>query len=230
MGNRGLPKWGEPSTRDASAYAGIGGTTMRALDMGCVIALFVACTVDDGDNDPFGSGTVSPTTTTINPTTTVDPSTGESSGSTGGSTGDDDSTGPVTTTMTSGSTGVDSLDSSGGGSSEDTNDPTGNGMQPMDGMYSHCLTAEECDVSPVLCITIQDADMNNIDGFCSETGCANPAVDCAAAPGGTAVPRCMPATVNGMAMQACALDCSNAMTCPPPMQCYNLNGVGEICG
>lgn len=199
--------------------------------MGSVITLLVACTVDNNDSDPFGSGTAPYPTTTMT-TTTVDPTTGESSGSsTGDSTGEDsESSGAVSTTMTSTTGGMDTLDTSGGGSSEDTNDPTGNGMQPMDGMYSPCLTAEECGFDPILCITIQDADMNDIDGFCSETGCGNPAVDCAASPGGTAVPRCMPTTVNGMAMQACALDCSNGMTCPPPMMCYNLGGVGEICG
>lgn len=196
-----------------------------------VIALLLACTVDNDNGDPFASGTTPYPTTTVT-TTTMDPTTGSSGSGTGESTGsDDESTGAVTTTtMTSDSTGMDSLDSSSDGSSEDTNDPTGNGMQPMDGMYSPCLTPEECGFNPILCITIQDADMNDIDGFCSETGCANPAVDCAASPGGTAVPRCMPATVDGMALQACALDCSNGMTCPPPMMCYNLNGVGEICG
>jgi hypothetical protein len=195
-----------------------------------VIAPLVACTVDNDNGDPFGSGTAP--TTTINPTTTVNPSTGESSGSTTGesSGGDDESsTGGVSTTMTD-TTGMTSLDDTGLGSSEDTNDPTGNGMQPMDGMYAPCLTAQECGVVPALCITIQDADMNDIDGFCSEIECVNPAVDCDASPGGTAVPRCMPATVNDMAEQACALDCSNGLTCPPPMTCYDLNGVGEICG
>lgn len=203
----------------------------RAQTQWFVIAPLLACTVDNDNGDPFGSGTA-PSTTVFPMTTTVDPTTSESSGSSTSesSGGDDDesSTGGVSTTMMT-TTGMTSLDDTGPGSSEDTNDPTGNGMQPADGMYSDCLDAEPCGFNPNLCITIQDADMMNIDGFCSTTGCANPAMDCDPSPGGTAVPICMPTTVNNMMLQACALSCAGGMTCPLPMMCYNLNGIGEIC-
>jgi hypothetical protein len=186
---------------------------MQTAGLGLVI---VACTVDGTNDDPFGAGTVPAPTTTI--TTTIDPSTSDGSSSTSG--------GDETTTTTTAATTMPASDSSGP-------DPVGTsdgGMQPQDGMYSPCLTPQECGMTPILCITILDAMMNPSDGFCSETGCANPAVDCAASPGGTAIPRCMPVTVNQMALQACALDCSGGKVCPAPMQCYDLDGVGMVCG
>jgi hypothetical protein len=188
------------------------------------IALAGACTVDGTDDDPFGAATVPSPTTTV--TTTIGMATGEdSTGSTGtGETGNAESS----TTDVPASTGPDPVGTSDGGSTGGGDG--GNGMQPADGMYSPCLTADDCGFNPILCITIQDAMMNPTDGFCSETGCANPAVDCDPSPGGTATPRCMPVTVNGMALQACALDCSAGLVCPAPMQCYDLDGVGMICG
>lgn len=190
---------------------------------------FTACSVDNSNDDPFGAPTASVTSPSTTITTTVDPSTTEGSGSSESSGSDGTSTtdGPATTTP-SDSSGPDPVGTSDDGGS--TDDGGGNGMQPQDGMYSPCLTAQECGMTPILCITILDAMMNPTDGFCSETGCANPAVDCNPSPGGTATPRCMPVTVNDMPSAACALDCSNGLVCPPPMQCYELNGVGSICG
>lgn len=197
---------------------------MNRLQTAGLGLVFVACTVDGTDDDPFGAGTVPAPTTTV--TTTIDPTT---SGGSSSSSGDDTTTTTSTSTTApgTGDTGPDPAGSSGGGS---TDDGGGNGMQPEDGMYSPCLTAQECGMTPILCITILDAMMNPSDGFCSETGCANAAVDCAPSPGGTAVPRCMPVTVNQMAQQACALDCSGGKVCPAPMQCYDLDGVGMVCG
>lgn len=197
---------------------------MNRLQTAGLGLVLVACTVDGTDDDPFGAGTVPAPTTTV--TTTIDPST---SGGSSSSSGDDTTTTTSTSTTAPGTddTGPDPAGSSGGGS---TDDGGGNGMQPQDGMYSPCLTAQECGMTPILCITILDAMMNPSDGFCSETGCANPAVDCDPTPGGTAVPRCMPVTVNQMALQACALDCSGGKVCPAPMQCYDLDGVGMVCG
>lgn len=204
---------------------------MHARTSWLLVGMLGACTVDNGDNDPFGSGTLPPTTTMAMTTTTAATSedTGGESESTGGQ--DDETTGSLTTTtMTTGvdTTGVDSLDTSGGPVSTDDGGP--DGMQPQDGMYSHCLTAEECGNIPILCITIgADPDMPT-DGFCSEIECVNAAVDCAPSPGGTATPFCMPANVNNMDEQACALDCSAGKVCPMPMMCYNLTDIGMVCG
>lgn len=192
------------------------------------IVLLCACTVDGNDNDPFGSGTVPGPTTTIAMTTTA--ATGEESGSESGSTGGEETTGSMTTSTTTGaeSTGVDPVGTSGDAASSDDGGP--DGMQPQDGMYSHCLTAEECGNLPILCITIgADPDMPT-DGFCSEIDCVNAAIDCLPSPGGTATPICMPSTVNNMAEQVCALDCSAGKVCPMPMMCYNLTDIGMVCG
>jgi hypothetical protein len=196
---------------------------MQTAGLGLVIV--ACCTVDGTNDDPFGAGTVPAPTTTI--TTTIDPSTSDGSSSTSGGDETTTTTTAATTMPASDSSGPDPVGTSDGGSTDGGGD---DGMQPQDGMYSPCLTPQECGMTPILCITILDAMMNPSDGFCSETGCANPAVDCAASPGGTAIPRCMPVTVNQMALQACALDCSGGKVCPAPMQCYDLDGVGMVCG
>jgi len=148
--------------------------------------------------------------------------TGDSSSETGGTTGEATS-----------STGGD--DSGTGGTTAATLDPTGGSSggvdptdgQPADGMYSPCLQAAEC--APLsLCIQSVDADMNPIDGFCSATGCSNPAMDCDPAPGGTATPVCVPITVNAMAQMACALNCQG-LVCPTGMMCLNFTDLGMIC-
>lgn len=200
--------------------------TRLARPLVAAIAI-AACTVDQGNSDPFGSGTA-PVTVTLSTTTIPDPETSsEGTTSSGeGSPSDDTTTSGASDPTDATTSGVDASDTTaattddGGG---------GNGMQPADGMYSPCLTPEECGFVPILCITIGDADAPT-DGFCSEIACVTPAVDCAATPGGTAIPRCIPVTVNDMADQACALDCSAGKTCPVPMQCYDLDGIGEICG
>ncbi len=188
------------------------------------------CTVDDNSN-PFGAGTAPAPTTTIAMTTMA---TGDSSSD--GTVGTDESETTAsslsasTSTTTGETTGIDPSGTAGDAASSDGGTDGGNGMQPNDGMYSHCLTPEECGFSPVLCITIQDAMMNPTDGFCSETGCLNAAMDCDPSPGGTATSICMPTTIDGMMAQACALDCSAGKICPVPMQCYNLTDVGMVCG
>ncbi len=184
-----------------------------------------ACSSDGGNDNPFGVGTSATATATA--TATGSSGGGSSSGS-GDGTGSDGSTGSPTTG--SPSTGPDPSttaadDSTGAG---DTIDPSA-GVQPMDGMYSPCTTGMECGNTPILCITINDADGNPTDGFCSQTPCANPAVDCLPSPGGTAVPTCMPVTVDGAASMACALDCAGGATCPTGMTCYSLE-VGSVCG
>lgn len=194
--------------------------------MGLAVVLVTACTTIDGGNDnPFASAG--------NPVTSSTPATegGEATGATGDgssgsgstSTGDPGSTGAVDSSsggppLTTGVT-ADGTSSEGGG---------GNGMQPADGMYSACEIPEDCGFVPELCITIGDA-MNPVGGFCSQTGCANPAVDCDPSPGGTAVPICVPVEVDGAADSACALQCMGGLTCPVPMQCVNVTGFGEIC-
>lgn len=68
--------------------------------------------------------------------------------------------------------------------------------------------------------------MNPTDGFCSKTGCANPAVDCPS-PGRTATPTCVPVDVEGP-QQACALSRAAGM-CPVGMACVEITDTGQIC-
>ncbi len=192
------------------------------------VSALVACGSDGTNNSPFGVGTSASATATATATATAG-STGEGTGSSSGSDTEDasstsgvGSTSVAPTTADPGSTSMGST-----GVAEVTGDPTA-GMQPADGLYSHCLSGAECDPIPALCITIQDMDDNPMDGFCSITPCVNPAVDCVPTPGGTALPACMPVTLDGMATNACALDCSGGMTCPTGMTCYTLE-FGMIC-
>lgn len=182
-----------------------------------------ACTtVGPDDDNPFGSAP--PMTSTPPGTDTGDAtgagSTGGGSASTGdvppGTTGLDSSGGTPLTTGVS----AESSSSDGGG---------GNGMQPNDGMWSACAIPEDCGFAPTLCITINDAMGMLLAGFCSETGCANAAVDCDPSPVPTVTPVCVPVDVDGMADMACALQCTGGAACPVPMQCLSVMGLGEIC-
>jgi hypothetical protein len=195
-------------------------------------ALALACSSDGDNNSPFGVAT-SPGTTATATASASGGSTGEGTGSSSGgdtdagesSTGGAGSTSGDPTTAETTDLGTSSAGTTMSG--EETGDvPTG--MQPVDGLYSHCLTGRECDPIPALCITINDMNDTPIDGFCSITPCTNAAVDCVPTPGGTALPACMPVTLDGTPTNACALDCSGGATCPAGMTCQNLT-VGMIC-
>lgn len=197
--------------------------------MAPVCALLLGCTIEQ-DSNPFGAATVSPSTTVGVSTTVADDGDGsegsESSGSSSDGGAGSTTSGDASTTAVGSSDGGGEASSDGGSGG----DPSGgNGTQPDDGMYSPCSTPQECGFTPILCITIQDMMGTPQDGFCSQTGCVSPAVDCAASPGGTATPTCVPVTIDGAPEQACALDCSGGKTCPPPMSCYDVMGLGMIC-
>jgi hypothetical protein len=201
---------------------------MRAISIfGPVLAvtsftLGSACTVvDPNDDNPFGSA---PPMTSPPPETDTGDATetgGSGTGGSGSSTGPALTTAPLDSSSSSGpplTTGMsmESSSSSDGGG--------GNGMQPNTGMWMPCVDPRDCDYSPALCITIGD-----LGGFCSDVGCMNPAADCAASPNGIAVPVCVPVTVNMMADTACALQCTGGLACPAPMECVNVEVIGEIC-
>lgn len=190
--------------------------------LGFVLALgaCVACTVsNDGSGFTSAGSSVSVSVGTTVPTDESD--SGGSSSGTGGSTDEGTSTGGDETAGSGSTTAATSETGTTGAV-----DPTDG--QPADGMYSMCLQGMDCGNMPNLCIQSVDADMNPIDGFCSTTGCSNPAMDCDPAPGGTAVPVCVPITVNAMAQMACALNCQG-LVCPTGMMCVNFTDLGMIC-
>jgi len=191
----------------------------RPLCSALVLAL-AACTVSNDDDDGFTS---TPTSVTVASTVPDDDSGGSSTATGDGSTASDGSTGDSTggdTSSTSATTVDPTLD---GSSSGGPIDPTDG--QPADGMWSMCTVAMDCGNLPILCIT--NADMT--DGFCSTTGCTNAAVDCDPAPGGTAVPACVPITVNDVDEMACALNCAGGLLCPAGMVCMNFADLGMVC-
>ncbi|MBX7084406.1 MAG: hypothetical protein K1X88_34690 [Nannocystaceae bacterium] len=193
------------------------------------LAALVSCTVDQPD-DPFGVASAAQTSVGLSTTVTAGGDDGSSSGSSGSGSGS--SEGGASSSSDGGAAGSSGeVGSSGGAVESSGGDPSGggNGMQPADGMYSPCTTAQECGFTPILCITIVDMMGNPVDGFCSETGCQNPAVDCDPTPGGTATPICVPVSLDGMDEQACALDCSGGKVCPQPMSCNNVMGLGMVC-
>ena len=219
------------------------------IPLGCCLA----CSSGD-TNNPFGLGTQgSPTPATASASGSEggsDSSSGVTSmdAADGGGGGDQTSTpdpsdtndsttggGDATTDPTADDTtgpGITSAgDSTTSGAGDDAADDggMGGGMQPADGMYSPCVVPRDCGFAPELCITITDADDMLLDGFCSETTCTNPAVDCDPSPGGTAPPICIDVTVDGATDSACVLDCTGGATCPTGMTCYALTGI-SICG
>ncbi len=206
-----------------------------------------AASSDDGsgsETDPSGEasgsadgsadgGSASPTTgDTTGPTTddTAAPTTGDTTAPTTGDTAE-----PTTGDTMATSAGEESSTSGDGSAGDDMGGDDGGddggavGPQPADGMYSACTTGRECGFEPDLCITLEDEEMMIIDGFCSTTGCVNPAADCDANPGGTATPSCVSVTVDGVAENACMLDCTGGLTCPTGMTCYDVGGF-SICG
>jgi hypothetical protein len=181
-----------------------------------------ACGAEQGGGNPFDS---------VGGMTTAPPAMagddGDDGGTTEGSPGDVDDE----ETSGAGTMGGDAVGSTGeittGGSSGD-GDP-GNGMPPGGWMYGDCMANEQCGGFPGMCLTIQDQDLNPIDGFCTTT-CTDPLADCDASPVATSTPVCMPTMVNGMADAVCALSCSGGAGCPAGMTCYNFGAAGEVCG
>lgn len=175
----------------------------------CAVA---ACSNEDGGRpDGFETAAVPPSTT--GSTGAV----GASSSSGAGDSSSETSTGTTGSPTTSSSTGA-----------AETGEPDP-GTQPAEGLYADCISDDQCGPSPGLCFTFTDMDGNTTDGFCSRSECTNAAVDCVPTPGATALPACVPRTVNDMPNSACALDCSGGATCPSGMTCQALD-FGSICG
>jgi hypothetical protein len=119
-------------------------------------------------------------------------------------------------------------DGDGDGDAGDGDGDDDGGMQPADGMYSHCTSGAECE--PGLGCLIDDG---GIDGFCSRecTGYADPE-NCDPSPGGTATPRCIVVASGNESLNVCALDCAGGKTCPGGMICKpdaDEEGPIEIC-
>ena len=195
------------------------------------VASVTACAAGDGGDSGFG-GSFDPGASQGQVSTaaaTDGSSGGASSGDSGGDTGGGGTGGIGTSGMVDGGTdtgmtsaGADTfppMESSSGG---DGTDPTAEesssddggvpaGSQPASGMWAHCTEADSlaCGVGAPTCVFLDD------NGFCSDQGCINPAVDCAPAPAGTSVvPICADAVVTAI----CGLDCSVA-ACPTGMDC-----------
>lgn len=196
----------------------------------CGLAILATgCTINNDNGDPFGAGTY-PTTQVPVPPSEDGAGSSESTGATGdgGSTGDDAAE-DVDMSTTGATDPMDaSTDTSAGqpGATTDDGGAIPDGSQPADGLWSQCTTPQECGPIPALCIYLVDDGGNPTDGFCSETGCTNPAVDCPN-PGVTATPVCVPVDVDGPE-QACALNCA-AGNCPVGMACVELTDLGQIC-
>jgi hypothetical protein len=202
---------------------------MNLRRMGCVLctAMFACTTVESESGTSFGTAPSS-VGDSAGPSTDATDGTGGSGsegsdehgteGATTGTTGGSDPSGDASATLPT--TG----DASSGPDDDDgMND---DGGQPGTGMYAHCLAPEQCAGGSInVCITINDGRT----GFCTNSTCTNPAVDCDPSPGGTAEPICYPITINDMPAQSCALDCAGGKTCPGGMQCFALEGGLSVC-
>jgi hypothetical protein len=183
-----------------------------------------ACAVGETEEDGVTFATYPPMTSPMMTTATSgDGSTAGEATSTEGE--QDGSTASVSDGSGSGTDGPGA--SSGDDAPLATDTGADNGMQPVDGMYSDCLSAAMC-VGLNTCITILDTENMPIDGFCTNNACVAPATDCDVGPGGTAVPFCMMVQLNGRPDTACALDCSGGKTCPGGMMCWEL-GRTSVC-
>ncbi len=192
-------------------------------------ASIAGCTVAADDNNPFGTAPVVTSAPPAGDTGDGDTETSTGAGATVGETGPGPTGGSSVGDTTAGNA-EGPVDATMGSSSSTGGGPgPGPGMQPGMGMYSPCTVPQDCGFSPDLCMTITDLQGVVLAGFCSRTPCADPVADCDPSPGGTAVPTCVPVTLDGMANTACALDCSGGATCPAPMECFNLGATGMWC-
>lgn len=189
---------------------------MRARVWGAAVWIAIAggCTAEGEDiATGFGDPTATPTTTPPIPSDGTETST--SSGSTSEGSGEDSSTVSSGDPSTSGE----------GSTSGSPGSTTGPSEQPEDGMYSDCASVGEC-VGLNACVNGSGEDPP--DGYCTRTGCADPALDCDPSPGGTAPVGCVELDVNGSPASVCALTCNVGEECPAGMQCYPVPGAA-IC-
>jgi hypothetical protein len=178
--------------------------TARRRGLGSIaLALTLAgCTVEGKEvATTFGDPTV-------NPSGTPPPTTSEGDEATA-------SSGSASATADSGETAMPATAGSDGAS---TGAPVDE--QPEDGMYSACAGVGEC-VGLNICVLAGAA------GFCSNTGCLDPAANCLPNPSATstALPACVD---NGAGLQVCALSCAGGQTCPGGMDCVAL-GATMVC-
>ncbi len=96
--------------------------------------------------------------------------------------------------------------------------------QPQNGMYSECVSTDEC-IGLTACVLVPGSPV----GFCSQTGCLDATMQCEANPGATssATPTCVDDGTN-TGVSVCALTCEAGATCPGGMSCLPL-GVTSVC-
>lgn len=161
-------------------------------------------TEDGGEGDTSDVGSGADDTSDAVDETGDDGDAGDAGG-TGGGGGD---------TSTESDTEDSGSQDTGGGytTSSDSGTAGGAADQPSSGMYSHCLSVNDCDPG-FGCLTNETAT----DGFCSIL--CEPVGDpsgCDPDPGGVLDPMC---TVAGGGESVCALDCSGGQPCPGGMVC-----------
>lgn len=156
--------------------------------------------------------------------TTFDPS--ASGTPTSGSSQSGSDTEPSTSTAASGTADT----SSGSGTSNPTTDPSSGSSgapadeQPEDGMYSECASVADC-FGLTTCVIVPGTPMG---GYCADTGCVNPQIDCDPNPGATSTAP-LACVDNGAGAFVCGLDCSLGQTCPTGMACLALGVAAMVC-
>jgi hypothetical protein len=165
----------------------------------------------DPGGDPATTTPVDPTTGNVDPSTTApDPSTTNVDPST-------TNVDPSTTNVDPSTTNVDPSTTNAEVSSGDPPDPPGNDPQPNTGLYEHCVDPDTCDAPANVCLQLNDAMMNIVDGYCTKL-CQNVA-DCGVPPDSQAVQECY--QIDAM-NKICGLKCTKVADCPTGMQCINL--------
>jgi hypothetical protein len=181
---------------------------VRVLPLTVLLGV-LACTVDSEDGaTSLGGSSFSTTVAMTTASTTVGSSSTTAGSDSSSSAPDEDAS------SASGSATEPDPEESSGDASESSSG--GVDEQPADGMYSACESAVDC-FGVQGCAVV----MPNV-GFCTNGSCTD-ASTCVASPGGTAVPACVPAMLNGAATQICALDCDGGDTCPGGMECLPLD-------
>jgi hypothetical protein len=97
-------------------------------------------------------------------------------------------------------------------------------------MWAHCLADffDNCTSDAAICVNIETPELGQ-DGFCTDEGCVDPAVDCdPVPPDSDAVSICAVAQdAEANPSSLCAIDCSGGGTCPQGMVCVENLSFGE---
>ena len=196
-----------------------------------LLASLIGAACSDDPSTPMNSSGLATGGATANGSSTMGVDSETSSGGADGV-----SWGQVSDSSSGGSSTGDSADATGdGGESEsgsetESESSSSTGDRPVDNTFGPCQNPTDCPTGVCLQF-VQQGTMNFVGGHCSVTPCDDPILDCGVPPTGEATPACMPVSLNGELTSVCALDCGGGASCPDGLNCRDdvLVSIDNVC-